>query len=509
MTRPAADDGPLMPDELAGHAAAQVLPRSTPEEQGVDPRGIAALVAALAGGPPTQELRSLVVVRHGHVVAEGARAPYATDRPTALYSLSKTFTATAVGFAVDEGLLRLDDLVVDLAPDDVPTSGLSDDERARLGRLTVRDLLTMRSGHDTDPSEEVFPAHRWVARFLELPLAHEPGTHFVYNTAATAVLAALVERAAGVGLLDYVRPRLLDPLGFGPSTWELSPEGHVTGGFGLSARTRDVAAFGELLLRDGVWQGERLLPQGWVALASQAHVPPGTAPGDERSDWAQGYGFQMWRSRHGYRGDGAFGQYCLVLPEQDMVVAMSSAVRDLQVPLDAVWEHLLPACGDAPLAPDDEGRAALARAFDGLRVSWPHGAPTSPVGARLDGRRVVFDPNPLGVTAASVTTGEVSDRVTVRYREQDVVLVAGHDEPVDGTVPPEHPGKPGPEPVAAHAVWTGRDEYVLTLRALEDVSVLTVTVHLTGDLVEATPALNVSFGPTEPPSLRGVLTDPA
>ena len=326
MTRPAADDGPLMPDELAGHAAAQVLPRSTPEEQGVDPRGIAALVAALAGGPPTQELRSLVVVRHGHVVAEGARAPYATDRPTALYSLSKTFTATAVGFAVDEGLLRLDDLVVDLAPDDVPTSGLSDDERARLGRLTVRDLLTMRSGHDTDPSEEVFPAHRWVARFLELPLAHEPGTHFVYNTAATAVLAALVERAAGVGLLDYVRPRLLDPLGFGPSTWELSPEGHVTGGFGLSARTRDVAAFGELLLRDGVWQGERLLPQGWVALASQAHVPPGTAPGDERSDWAQGYGFQMWRSRHGYRGDGAFGQYCLVLPEQDMVVAMSSAV---------------------------------------------------------------------------------------------------------------------------------------------------------------------------------------
>ena len=122
---------------------------------------------------------------------------------------------------------------------------------------------------------------------------------------------------------------------------------------------------------------------------------------------------------------------------------------------------------------------------------------------------MVFDPNPLGVTAASVTTGEASDRVTVRYREQDVVLVAGHDEPVDGTVPPEHPGKPGPEPVAAHAVWTGRDEYVLTLRALEDVSVLTVTVRVTGDLVEATPALNVSFGPTEPPSLRGVLTDPA
>ncbi|GEA81497.1 serine hydrolase domain-containing protein [Cellulomonas uda] len=493
----------------AGTAAGGALPRSTPEEQGVDPRALAALVATLAGGPPEQELRSLVVVRHGHVVAEGGRAPYATDRPHALYSLSKTFTATAVGLAVDEGLFGLDDLVVDLAPQDAPTSGLSDEERARLGRLTVRDLLTMRSGHDTDPSEAVFPAHRWVARFLELPLAHEPGTHFVYNTAATAVLAALVERAAGVGLLEYLRPRLLDPLGFGPATWELSPEGHATGGFGLSAGMRDVASFGELLLRDGVHRGQRLLPEGWVALASQAHVPPGTAPGDERSDWAQGYGFQMWRSRHGYRGDGAFGQYCLVLPEHDVVVAMSSAVRDLQVPLDAVWEHLLPACGDAPLAPDDDGRAALADAFAGLRVTWPQGEPTSPLAARLDGRRVLFDPNPLGVTHASVTVGDESDRIDVRLESEPVALSVGHGEPVVGELPPRYPGMPGPEPVAAHAVWTARDEYVVTVRALEDTPVLTVTVRVTGDVVEATPTLNVSFGPTELATLRGVLAERA
>lgn len=507
MTSATVAAGPAVPDESAGQRSASVLPGSSPEEQGVDPRGLAALVAALAGGPPTQELRSLVVVRHGHVVAEGARAPYTTDRPHALYSLSKTFTATAVGFAVDEWLLSLDDVVVELAPDDVPTSGLSDDERARLGRLTVRDLLTMRSGHDTDPSEKVFPTDRWVARFMGLPLAHEPGTHFVYNTAATAVLAALVERVAGVGLLEYLRPRLLDPLGFGPSTWELSPEGHVTGGFGLSAATRDVAAFGELLLRDGVWRGRRLLPDGWVALASQAHVPPGTAPGDERNDWAQGYGFQMWRSRHGFRGDGAFGQYCLVLPEQDVVVAMSSAVRDLQVPLDAVWEHLLPACGDAPLAPDDEGRAALAEAFAALRVTWPQGEPTAPVAAHLDGRRVTFDPNPLGVTSATVRFGETSDHVEVRVEGEAVALDLGHDGPAPGEIAPRYPGMPGPEPVLAHAVWTARDEYVATVRALEDTQVLTVTVRVTGDLVEVTPRLNVSFGPTDLPTLRGVLAD--
>ena len=382
MTSNDADHGPNAQDGTAV-GDRPVLPRSTPEEQGIDPRGVAALVDALARGLPEQELRSLVVVRHGHVVVEGARAPYATDRLHALYSLSKTFTATAVGLAVAEGRLGLDDAVVDLVPDEVPTSGLSDDERVRLGRLTVRHLLTMRSGHDVEP--EFFPSRRWVAAFLAAPLAHEPGTHFLYNTSATYVLAALVERAVGCGLLDYLRPRVLDPLGFGPATWEVSPEGHAVGGFGLSAAPRDIAAFGELLLRDGVWRGRRLLPEGWVALATQAHVPPGTGPGDERSDWAQGYGFQMWRSRHGVRGDGAFGQFCLVLPEQDVVVAMSSAVRDMQAPLDAVWEHLLPACGDAPLPPDDEGRAELDRAFADLQVTWPQGDATSPVAARGDG----------------------------------------------------------------------------------------------------------------------------
>ncbi|ASR55573.1 serine hydrolase domain-containing protein [Cellulomonas sp. CW35] len=499
---PADDDG-----RADVHGLPETLPRSTPEEQGVDPRGLAALVRALAGGPPEQELRALVVVRHGHVVAEGARAPYATDRRHALYSLSKTFTATAAGFAVDEGLLRLDDLVVDLAPDEVPTSGLSDDERARLGRMTVRDLLTMRSGHDVEPN--VFEQRGWVAAFLAAPLQHEPGTHFLYNTAATYVLSALVERATGQGLLAYLRPRLLDPLGFADATWEVSPEGHATGGFGMSAAPRDVAAFGELLLRDGAWRGRRLLPEGWVALASHAHVPPGTAPGDERSDWSQGYGFQMWRSRHGFRGDGAFGQFCLVLPEQDVVVAMSSAVGDMQTPLDLVWEHLLPACGDAPLAPDDAGRAALAEAFAGLRVTWPQGRPTSPVAARLDGRRVRFDPNPLGVTSATVRFGDAADRVEVRLEGDPVALELGHDEPVGGALPPRYPGMPGPEPVVAHAVWTTRDEYVATVRALEDTHVLTVTAKVTGDLVEVTPRVTATFGPTDLPTLRGVLADHA
>lgn len=493
-----------MSDDMPRDGSGRRLPRSSPEEQGVASDALARMVRALQAGPP--EVRSVMVVRHGHVVAEGWAPPYAPDRPTALYSLSKTFTASAVGLAVGEGLVGLDDLVVDLLPDAVPADGLSDDERARLGRLTVRHLLTMTTGHDEDASPGAIDGRTdWLAGFLAQPLVHEPGSHFVYNTVATYALAAIVQRASGERLLDYLRPRLLEPLGITRATWEQSPERVDTGGFGLAATTEDVAALGELLLRDGVWQGRRLLPVGWVTLASAAHVPPGTAPGDERSDWAQGYGFQMWRSRHGYRGDGAFGQYCLVLPEQDVVVAMTSAVRDLQVPLDTVWAHLLPALADGPLPADEQGGRELERALGELAVRWPAGAASSPAGARLDGRRIELEPNRYGIRAVTLVCGDEQDVLRVESDRGDVELAAGHGVPAPGSVPAEHPGQPGPRPVLTSAVWPTPDELVVTVRLLEDVTVLTARVTLEGDTVRITPAVNVSFDDADASPLVGRL----
>jgi CubicO group peptidase (beta-lactamase class C family) len=494
-----------MSDDMPRDGSGRRIPRSSPEEQGVASSGLAALVQALQAGPP--ELRSIMVLRHGHVVAEGWAAPYGPDRPHALFSLSKTFTASAVGLAVGEGLVGLDDLVVDLLPDAVPAGGLSDDERARLGRLSVQHLLTMTTGHDEDTTPAVVDGRPdWLAGFLAQPLVHEPGTHFVYNTVATYALSAIVQRASGQRLLEYLRPRLLEPLGIVGATWEQSPAGIDVGGFGMSATTEDVAALGELLLRDGVWQGRRLLPEGWVSLASTAHVPAGTAPGDERSDWAQGYGFQVWRSRHGFRGDGAFGQYCLVLPEQDVVVVMTSAVQDLQLPLDAVWEHLLPALADRPLPADEPGQTALAQALGGLAVDWPTGAATSPTGARLDGRRIALDGEPFGIRALTVDVGADQDTLRFETAAGDVVLAAGHAAPAAGDVPPEYPGQPGPRPVLTSAVWPTPDEYLLTVRLLEDVTVLTARVVLDGDTVRISAARNVAFDDPELPPLVGHLT---
>ena len=481
------------------------LPRSSPETQGVDPRALDALVADLVALP---ELHSVMVLRHGAVVAEGWVAPYGPERLHELFSLSKSFTATAVGFAVAEGLLDLDDLLVDHFPDRVPA-----DPDPRLRSLRLRHLLTMTTGHEDEPV--IYRAQDWVAEFLAAPLPHEPGTHFLYNTAASYVLAATVQQVTGERLLAYLRPRLLEPLGITGATWDRCPRGVDLGGLGLSLTTEDIAAFGQLFLQDGVWDGRRVLPQGWVAAASAAQVPNGDPV--TGGDWWQGYGYQMWRCRHdGYRGDGAFGQLCVVLPEQDVVVAVTAAVADMQQPLDALWRHLLPALSDGPRPADDEGRAALERRLAGLRLDPPSGAPTSPTGARVSGRTIRFadtsvPPEPDGQswtvpTSAVLETGEDADRLTVRWGRRTVRVDVGHDAPVTNRL---RLRRRTPEDVLVSGAWTGPDTYVLTCRFVDSPFVATVTATVDGDDVTLVAELNVAFGATRSVPVTGHLVPSA
>ncbi|GIG30357.1 serine hydrolase domain-containing protein [Cellulomonas marina] len=323
------------------------LPRAgTPQEVGVDPAGVSAFLDDVAARGI--ELHSLMVVRGGRVAVEGWWAPYGPDRVHLLYSLSKSFTSTALGLAVDEGLVDLDATVLSYFPelDDEVT-----DPRSRAMR--IRDVAAMASGHGAETLDVVREAspQDLVRGFLLLPPERDPGTLFTYNQPCTYALAAVVQRRAGTTLTEYLTPRLFAPLGITTGAWQQEPEGQDIGWSGLHLTTESVAAFGLLLLRDGVLHdGRRLLPEGWVAEASRAHVPTVAADppaGAERraGDWAQGYGFQYWRSRHGFRGDGAFGQFCLVLPEQDSVVVTTAGTQDMQGVLDAAWEHLLPALG--------------------------------------------------------------------------------------------------------------------------------------------------------------------
>ena len=299
-----------------------------------------------------QDLHSLMIVQHGKVLSANWMSEGREDEPHILNSISKTFTSTAVGFAIAEGKLNLDDKVISFFPDKLPAE-VSDN----LKEMTVRHLLTMNCGHDTDPTRDVRGKTDtdWVKEFLAWPVEHKPGTFFCYNSVGTYMLSAIVQKVTGEKIVDYLWPRLFRPLGIVNVRWEESPQGINTGGWGLYLKTEDLAKMGLLLLQDGKWQGKQILPEGWVKEASAAQVPSlpaGVRPEwleklkmtPKNSDWLQGYGYQMWRCRHNaFRADGANGQYILVLPEKDAVIVVTAHLQDMQAELNLIWKYLLPA----------------------------------------------------------------------------------------------------------------------------------------------------------------------
>ncbi|MFD8228106.1 serine hydrolase domain-containing protein [Streptomyces massasporeus] len=355
--------------------SASPLPTSAPAAQGVDASGVHAFLDALEADPEI-EPHSLMIMRHGHLVASGWWAPYTPERIHLLYSLSKSFTATAAALAEAEGLLDFDAPVVSYFPEF--EAGITD---PRSRAMLVRHVASMASGHRRDTVDEAFgrdPAEP-VRGFLRLPPDEDPGTVFAYNQPATYTLAAIVQRVTGQSLSDYLRPRLLDPLGIGEVAWRRDRAGRELGFSGLHATTDAVARLGRLYLGDGLWEGRRLLPRGWVARASQPHIPTAGAMGDvDRQDWDRGYGYQFWTSRHGYRGDGAFGQFCLVLPEHDVVIAATSATERMQEYLNLVWGHLLPAFGPEPLTGREAADAELRERLAGLALVPAPGRPAPP-----------------------------------------------------------------------------------------------------------------------------------
>ena len=308
-------------------------------------------------------MHSFMLVRHGKVVAEGWWAPEAADKPHILWSLSKSFTSTAVGLAVAEGKLDIDDKVLSFFPEDAPV-----EPSEKLKAMRVRDLLTMSTGHAAEPwwsGDEV-----WTKRFFAEPVVHEPGSTFRYNTPATYMQSAIVQKVTGQTIVDYLTPRLFEPLGIQKPTWDKSPQGISIGGYGLYLKTEDIAKFGQLYLQKGTWNGKQLIPAEWVAQATGKQVENDKAPSAGNPDWRQGYGFQFWQCRHGaFRGDGKDGQFCIVLPKQDAVIAITAKTGNMQKQLDFVWEHLLPAFQDEPLAENAAEAGKLDAALSNLKLA--------------------------------------------------------------------------------------------------------------------------------------------
>lgn len=337
---------------------------SHPNPQDPLPRGAAspALDEAFASylqavADSSEELHSMLVLQHGKVLKEHFAVP---DTAHILNSVSKTFTSTAVGFAIAEGLLSLDDRIVDLFPESLPEQ-VSD----TVEKITIRHLLTMNSGHGTDPTYAVRSDDGdWVKGFLEWPFDYEPGSCFCYNSLGTYVLSAAVQKVTGQKVVDYLEPRLWKPLGIDKPYWQESPAGINAGGWGLFLRTEDMARMGLCLLQHGQFCGKQVIPADWVREMSAAQVTSVNAGMNERivedirkdpsspvyayfdpeqSDWMQGYGYQMWRCRHGaFRADGANGQYILILQDKDAVIVTTAHIPNMRQELNLIWDYLLP-----------------------------------------------------------------------------------------------------------------------------------------------------------------------
>lgn len=470
------------------------LPRSRPEAQGVSPSGLLGFIEALE--KTIDGMHGVVVVRHGNVVAEGWWAPYNAASPHTMFSLSKSFTSTAVGLAIADGKLSVDDEVLKFFPEDAPA-----EPSKNLKSMRVSDLLRMSTGHQSEPMLAASRDKPWTKTFLEQPVPFKPGTHFLYNTPATYMLSAIVQKVTGQTVLDYLKPRLFEPLGIENPTWGTSPQGISLGGYGLSIRTEDVARFGQLYLQKGKWQGVQLVPAAWVAAAAARQTSNGSSPA---SDWDQGYGYQFWRARHNaYRGDGAFGQYCVVLPDQDAVVAITSGVKDMQAVLNVVWDKLLPALQSDTPPTDDAANAKLKERLAGLSLRLPEGSPTSASASKVSGKTYKFPGNDRKVESVTLEDDGKGDATTLvlRARGVDQRLPVGRGAWQKGRL--AYGPSPDSQPAASAGAWNGDDTYVTKVAFYETPFHVTLTLKFAGDEVTLSSEANVGFGSTKPPALTG------
>jgi CubicO group peptidase (beta-lactamase class C family) len=476
---------------VGGSSGGTALPRATPESQGISSAGLQALYAE--ADAERFGIHGLMVLRHGKVVAEGWWAPYTADDPHELYSLSKSFTSTAIGLLQAEGRINIHDKLLSFFADEAPS-----DAADNLKNMRLRDLLMMSTGQQPEDVDRInigAADGSGTRQFLAAPVKQRPGTLFYYNTPASYMLSATVQKVTGQTVRDYLVPRLFEPLGIATPAWDLSPEGYNVGGSGLHLRTEDIAKFGQLLLQRGEWNGRRLLPAEWVDQATARQTSNGSNPD---SDWEQGYGFQFWRCTRGfYRGDGAFGQFVIVMPQYDAVVAINSGSGNMGGIMKILWARLLPELRAAPLPEDRAAQGALQARLAHLQLPVTSGAVKKPLAATISGRVYQLEPNDERIEAVTLEFAK-SGSATLKFRQ------SGSDETLEverDTWSACQQTKAGR--LATSGAWTAKDTYTVQAAVCGTPYMLTLRHKFAGDALIVEREINVSFGKNKLATLRG------
>ncbi|GHB57458.1 serine hydrolase domain-containing protein [Persicitalea jodogahamensis] len=479
------------------------LPRATPESQGVDTEGILNFLQAIQVSD--LQWHSFMLLRHGKVVAEAWWDPFAPEYKHTLYSLSKSFTSTAIGFLVSAGKISVDDPVLKFFPKEAPAS-----PSENLQAMTIKNLLTMNTGQDADtlPALRSAGEQSWVKTFLAQPVPHAPGSHFVYNTGATYILGAILHSVTGKTLEEYLEPRFFKPLGITGYDWEKSPQGLNTAGYGLRVKTEDIARFGQFYLQKGQWDGKQLLPASWIEEATSKQTE--SQQGD--SDWSQGYGYQFWRCKPGfYRGDGAYGQFCFVMPEQDAVLVMTSESWDLQKSMNIAYETLLPAFSDGTLPENAVKQGFLKKEISQLSLPVSRGSVSSDLATRYSDKPFKLDKNPYGISQLAVgfypkncvlkmTTPKGVEKVTFGWEKW---VLNPEERKLLFPVPTrlETPSK-----IAGTATWTDESTLQLNMKFVTAIHGDQITLTFDGDKVKVDFMNSVSAHSKNFPDPRQPLT---
>ncbi len=452
------------------------LPRSTPEAEGVSSDAIITFLDSAATS--RHEFHSFMFLRHGKVIAEGWWNPYGPELKHTLNSASKSFTSTAVGFAISEKKLSLDDQVASFFPEYLP-----DTVSVFLSKLRIRDLLSMSAGQRREPpltGDEI-----WVKSYLAMPFFSEPGTTYRYSSVASYMLSAIVKKVTGQKVIDYLTPRLFEPLAIEGMDWETDAYGINTGGWGLRLKTEDLAKFGQFYLQKGKWNGRQLLPGKWVEEATSVKIyqrPDMTqSKRDSSRDDVQGYCYQFWRARNNsYQVNGANGQFVLVMPDKDAVVIFTADSPDMWGELDMVWKYLYPGIQDKALSPNEKSSTELKQKLASLALPIPAKNSNDAVTSEVSGKTFTFEQNDKHIQSISLQFKDDLCLLNLKTDTAsfDFAFASGRWQPGETTkhgpsifaqAKYNQKGLP-PFKIAQAYTWTDDNTLELSLRYIENVS---------------------------------------
>ncbi len=481
--------------------APESLPRSVPEAEGVSSKAIITFLDSAATS--NQEFHSFMFLRHGKVVAEGWWNPFRPDLKHTLYSASKSFTSTAIGLAIKEKRLSIDDKVISFFPESLP-----DTVSPFLAELKIKDLLSMSTGQRRESSTMTAG---WVKAYLETPVTIEPGTIYRYSSMASFMLSAIVQKVTGEKVIDYLTPRLFNPLGIEGADWETNPDGINTGGWGLRLKTEDLAKFGQFYLQKGNWNGKQILPEKWVEEATSLKIYQNPdislSKRDSSNDSMQGYCYQFWRARHNsYMANGAFGQFILIMPDKDAVVIFTAESSDMWGELDMVWKYLYPGIRDEKLPEDEKSVAEMKQKLASLALAFPAKSNNEEMVSKISGKTINLSENQRQIKSMTLKFRDEMCLLNIKTDSASYDLSFGsgswqpgettmHGPSIFGRAMGNLSGLP-PFKTAGAYTWKEDQSLELTLRYIDSMHTQRMTFHFDDGKAE------IDFGDSISPGNR-------